>query len=326
MNNVEELLRQLMNIPSISGEESQVCQFVFDLLKKKGFETKKYPVSDKRFNIVGKINKNPKVYFQAHLDTVPPHIRLKEDNEFIYGRGACDTKGSAAAMITAGILAKNKGINNFGLIFTVGEEDKLDGAIKLAKEIEIPFVIVGEPSNLDIINEHFGLLIFRVNVKGKAAHSSRPEEGLNAVDILLEYIQKTKSIQIHPNTLLSITKLNGGVADNIIPEIAQATYSFRLSPEDKKNYFELFSSQANGNIKLENIFDVGSVATTVPKELEFIKTRRKVKYFTELSMFKNGVIIGPGDIKHAHGSKDQISKQELSKAVDIYSQIIRNYN
>ena len=62
MNNVEELLKQLMNIPSVSGEESQVCDFVFNLLTKEGFKTKKYPVDDKRFNIVGKINEEPKVY------------------------------------------------------------------------------------------------------------------------------------------------------------------------------------------------------------------------------------------------------------------------
>ncbi len=326
MTSVEDLLKQLMSIPSSSGDEAKVCQFVFDLLTKEGFKTKKYPVDDKRFNVVGTLNDKPNIYLQAHLDTVPPHIDFREDQANIYGRGACDTKGSAASMITAGVLAKEQGLKNFGLIFTVGEETCLDGAESLMKEgLKVPFVVVGEPTSLEIVNQHFGFLAVRVKAKGKAAHSSRPEEGINALDLLLETVKKVKNLKTHPETLMSLVRLNGGVADNVIPPSAEAVFSFRISPKDKSNYFNFFESLANDKITIEKIIDVKSIHTDVPKELSFIKVVRTVKYFTELSLFKNGVIIGPGDIKYAHGANEQVSKAELKKAVELYSRIIKNY-
>lgn len=327
MINVIDLLKQLMEIPSVSGEETQICQFVFDLLAKEGFETKKYPVDDKRFNVVATLSPNPKVYLQAHLDTVPPYIRHSEDDTTIYGRGACDTKGSAAAIITAALQAKNNGIKNFGLIFSVGEETTLDGAQSLIKTgFKVPFVIVGEPTSLDIVNEHFGLLVIRVKAKGKAAHSSRPNEGINAIDLLLEAIEKVKKLEKHPKTLMSLVKLNGGVADNVIPNEAEAIYSFRLSPRDKTDYLKFFQSLSNDAITVEKIDLFQGVHSDVPKEFDFIETRRTVRYFTELSVFKNGVIIGPGDIKYAHGPDERVSKAELLKAVETYSQILQNFN
>lgn len=326
MTNAQELLKKMILIPSLSNNEEQICDFVFNLLKEEGFEVKKYPVSEGRFNIVANLRSNPKFYFQAHLDTVTPFIEFKEDEENIYGRGSCDTKGSAAAMITAALHAKEKGFDNYGLIFTVGEEDLLDGAEKLSKEIDIPFVIVGEPTSLDIVNEHFGLLVIKVTAHGKAAHSSRPEEGENAIDILLDFIDNNKSISVHPKTLMSLNQISGGVADNIIPEKAEAVYGFRISPEDSNDYPKIFSKLAEEKVKLKTVLDIKSVATKVPKELDFITTRRGVRYFTELSMFGNGVVIGPGDIKYAHGPDERVSKEELNKAVEVYSQVIENFS
>lgn len=322
-----DLLKELMEIPSITGTEGKICQHVFDLLNEKGFNPKKYGVSKDRFNMVASLSDQPKVYLQAHLDTVPPFIPFSEDQENIYGRGACDTKCSASAMITASLICKEKGLKNFGLIFTVGEETLLDGAESLIKTgFQVPFVIVGEPSSLEIVNEHFGLLIIKIRSDGKAAHSSRPEEGINALDKLLSYIQKIKSLEIYPTTLMSLVKVNGGEADNIIPPSAEATFSFRIAPGDTKDYFKEFSDLTSERITLEKIIDVDSVHTNVSKELDFIKTRRTVKYFTELSFFQNGVIIGPGDIKYAHGEDERVSKEELTKAVEVYSQIIKNFS
>lgn len=327
MTNALGLLKQLMEIPSTSGEETEVCQFVFDLLTENGFQAKKYAINNKRFNIVAKLNENPKIYLQAHLDTVTPFIKYSEDDENIYGRGSCDTKGSAACMITAGVLAKEQGLKNFGLIFTIEEETTLNGAKNLMNsDIEIPFVIVGEPSSLEIVNEHYGLLVIKIKAKGKSAHSSKPEEGINAIDILLEVIEKIKSLEIHPKTLMSLVQINGSIADNIIPPNADAIFSFRLAPEDTTNYFEQFSAFSSNEITFEKTIGIPGVHTNVPAELDFIKVRRTVKYFTELSFFKKGVIIGLGDIKYAHGPDERISKEELSKAIEVYSQILQNFN
>jgi acetylornithine deacetylase/succinyl-diaminopimelate desuccinylase-like protein len=77
---------------------------------------------------------------------------------------------------------------------------------------------------------------------------------------------------------------------------------------------------------LKRSFELSGVITKVPKELSFIKKVKTVKYFTELSYYKKGVVFGPGDIKFAHSEKEMIEKSDLRKAVKIYKRIIENYN
>ncbi|HUD44677.1 MAG TPA: M20/M25/M40 family metallo-hydrolase [Patescibacteria group bacterium] len=325
MSPEETLLKQLMSIPSISGNEAEVGEFLLSLLKKERFNVTKQAVDEKRFNVIAKLD-DPKIYLQAHMDTVPPFIPYSSDDTYIYGRGACDTKSSIATMITAAIRAKQQGYTNFGLIFTTAEETDFDGAKQLIKEkTNIPFVIVGEPTSLDIVNEHFGLNIFTITVKGKSAHSSKPEEGENAIDILLQIIGDINKIKVYPETLMSLVQINGGVADNIIPGNAEATFSMRISPKDKQNYNTMVKKLLPKNSKIEVSHNIDSAYSDVPKQLSFIQTRRVVKYFTELSFLKNGVIIGPGDILFAHGPNEKIKRSELPKAVKVYNQIIENF-
>jgi acetylornithine deacetylase len=327
MENVSELLKELINTNSTTGNEGEVGNFIANLLEKEGFIVEKQQVEDNRFNIITTLSEKPKVFLQAHLDTVTPHIEASEDEENIYGRGACDTKASIACMISAAIQSKNNELNNFGLIFTVGEEVDFIGVKKiLSSGLEIPFVIVGEPSSLEIVNEHFGILVIKVKAHGKSAHSSKPEEGVNAIDLLLEVVEKIKKIEVHPNTLMSLVMINGGTADNIIPGQAEAIFSFRTAPNDKNDYVEIFKSFASGSITVESELSLSSVKTEVPTELDFIPTRKTVKYSTELSFFQKGVVIGPGDIKFAHGPNEQVSKKELGEAVEIYLKIISNFS
>ncbi|HUD44808.1 MAG TPA: M20/M25/M40 family metallo-hydrolase [Patescibacteria group bacterium] len=321
----ELLLKQLMSIPSVSGNETEIGEFIFTLLKKEGFNVTRQTVDKKRFNVIAKLG-NPQIYLQAHMDTVPPFIPYSADETYIYGRGACDTKASIATMITAAIQCKQKGYSNFGLLFTTAEETDFDGAKKVIEnKLQVPFIIVGEPTSLDIVNGHFGLNIFNITAKGKSAHSSRPEQGINAIDILSQIIAEVKKIKVHPETLISLVQINGGVADNIIPEFAEATFSMRISPNDKQDYNSMVKKFLPKNSQIEVKQNIGSVYCDIPDELSFIQTRRSVKYFTELSFFKKGVVIGPGDILYAHGANEKIIRSELPKAVKIYSQIIKNY-
>lgn len=325
MTHEKTLLKELINIESISGNEIEIGNYIFDFLDKEGFNPEKKFVDKKRFNIVAKLG-NPKIYLAAHMDTVMPYIKYSEDKTYIYGRGSCDTKASIATMITSAIEAKKQGVNNFGLIFTVGEETTLDGAKAIAKsKLKIPFVIVGEPTSLEIVNGHFGILIIDITAKGKAAHSSRPEKGINAIDKLISAISLIKAMPIYPDTLMSLVQINGGIADNIIPTEARAIFSFRISPNDTNNYFEKIKSITKSlvNVKAQ---EIRAIHCKVPGQLSFIKNIRTVKYLTELSFYKKGVVIGPGDIQYAHGLNEKISIAELSEAVKIYTKILENFD
>ncbi len=325
MTEVEQLLKDLILIPSPSGGEKVIGEFIFNLLEKQGFKVEKCPVSEGRFNVVARFGE-PKVYLSAHMDTVNPILDYRETKTHIYGRGACDTKASIAAMITAAVAAKNKGCNNFGLIFTVGEEVDFAGAKALMKsKLKIPFVVVSEPTSLAIVNGHFGILIIKVTAKGKAAHSSRPELGINAVDLLLELIGKVKRMPINSETLMSLVQINGGLADNIIPDTASAVISFRISLDDQTDYAKNIELLSPDNIKVEIVQQVESVYCKVPPQLAFVKTIKTVKYMTELSFYKNGVVLGPGDIQYAHGVEEWLDRSELPKAVGIYRKVLENF-
>lgn len=325
MNPVEELHKKLILIQSPSNNENEIGNFIFELLKVCDFDVIKNIVDDGGFNIVAKSGK-PKIFLAAHMDTVLPFLNYKETKNEVFGRGACDTKGSLASMITAGIKAKGDNLTDFGFIFTVGEEVDFRGVKNIVKsKIDIPFVIVGEPTSLDIINAHHGVLVLKLIAKGKSAHSSKPNEGINAIEIILDGLNKILQFKLHDDTLLNLSRINGGIADNIIPNNAEATLSLRISPDDKTDYLKEIK-KILAKIEVKKILEIEGVKTKVPKELSFIKKIRSVRYATELSFFKNGIVLGPGDIKHAHGDNERIFKKELNQAVDVYYKIIKNFN
>ncbi len=325
MLTVKKLLQQLIEISSLSGEEKEIGEFVFNLLQKKGFTVAKQMVDATRFNVVATVGK-PKIYLQAHMDTVAPYIPYKEDEAFIYGRGACDTKAAMAGMICAAIAARNQGLTDFGLLFTTAEETTFDGAQTVLKNnIDIPFVIVGEPTSLKIVNAHYGFLAFQLTAKGKAAHSSKPKEGINAIELLLPVMQKVREMNVHPESILTLAKIEGGVSDNVIPESASALFSMRISPNDSTDYIAQIQSFLPKEIICEVQYNVASVQSIVPKELSFITDIYSVEYFTELSFFQKGVIIGPGSIDYAHGNNEKVLKKEVEKSVEVYLQILRNF-
>lgn len=239
MISVEDLLKKLIDISSISGNESKIGEYLHNLLQEQNFQVKKQFVDQNRFNLIARFG-NPKIYFSAHMDTVAPYINSNEDDNYIYGRGSCDTKSSIASMIVAAIKAKDDGINDFGLIFTIGEESDFDGIKSLIKsKINIPFVVVGEPTSCNLVNGHYGILNIKLTSQGKAAHTSQPQKGINAIDLLIDAIKKIKSVPVHSETPVSLVKIEGGSADNIVPQGASALFSLRPSPNDSYNYYDL---------------------------------------------------------------------------------------
>ena len=104
-----ELARQLLNIPSVSGEEKEIAEFLVDRLSRT-FKVETQNVGN-NFNILATCGK-PDIILTTHMDTVPGLLEIKEDNDYLYGRGACDTKGIIAAMVCACEEAVKEGFNN----------------------------------------------------------------------------------------------------------------------------------------------------------------------------------------------------------------------
>src|SRR5712692_3933306 len=134
--NVFELTRALVDIESITENEKQVGNFLYDrlseLAKDHEWQAERMEVAPNRFNVVAQWGA-PIVTLSTHLDTVPPFFPSREDDDYIWGRGACDAKGILSAMIAAAQELLEEGTRNFALLFVVGEERNSAGAMAAAR-------------------------------------------------------------------------------------------------------------------------------------------------------------------------------------------------
>lgn len=324
-NSPEQLLKSLIEIDSSSGKEETALLYIEALLQKSCFVTERIPVTETTFCLLA-MTGNPRVILQAHIDTVLPYIPFSEDDTRIFGRGSCDTKGSVAAMIAAATSAEERGLTNFGLLFTVEEETSFAGAKAAAQFFgqEKPFFVVGEPSSLTPITSHFGIETFTITAVGKAAHTSMPENGVNAIELLLTAAEKLSQLKLGTGTLATIAQITGGIAPNIVPASAQLVFSMRIAPDDNTNYEREISKLVVPCQVTRGEF-LPPVQGSVPKNLSFLGEGQTVRYCTELAFLQNGCILGPGDITFAHAADEQVSKAELAQATQLYERIIEAF-
>jgi Acetylornithine deacetylase/Succinyl-diaminopimelate desuccinylase and related deacylases len=235
--NIFELTISLMNIPSVSGEEEAAGFYLRDYLESLGWTVELQPVSENQNNVIAYLNDTPRVFLSTHMDTVPPFIEASEDDEKIYGRGACDAKGIIAAQITAAEQLRKEGVEDIGLLYTVDEETTSSGARAanlhpVAAKCE--YMINGEPTDNDLAIGSKGTFRLKIHTTGKAAHSAYPEQGDSAIEKLLdilEDIRRTKfpNDEFFGETTINIGTIGGGVALNVVPAKAEAGLAVRLT-------------------------------------------------------------------------------------------------
>src|ERR1044072_9639578 len=126
--NIFELTRWLIDIPSVTGDELAVGEFLARHLEELGYGVERQEVATNRVNVIATTEAPPRIVFSTHMDTVPPFIESREDTVSIYGRGSCDAKGIIAAQIFAAQRLRDEGVKDVGLLFTVDEETESLGA------------------------------------------------------------------------------------------------------------------------------------------------------------------------------------------------------
>ena len=194
--NVFELTRELISIPSVSGDEKAVADFLAEYLRGAGFEIELQVAADDRPNVYARRGE-PDVVLSTHTDTVPPYVEFREDDEFIYGRGACDTKGIIAAMVKAGEALIESNVTDFGLLFVVGEEA---GSVGAREANKVPnrsrYLINGEPTESKLALGSKGALRAILKARGRAAHSAYPEKGESAIEKLLDVLADLRGVAL----------------------------------------------------------------------------------------------------------------------------------
>ncbi|CAN5414435.1 ArgE/DapE family deacylase [soil metagenome] len=327
--NLFELTKTLINIPSISEDEQAVGFFLRDYLESLGWTVELQPVSENQNNVIAYLNDTPRVFFSTHIDTVPPFIEAGEDEEKIYGRGACDAKGLVASQIFAAEELRKQNINDIGLLFTVDEEQGSSGARmankhKIAAKCE--FMINGEPTDNDLAVGSKGSLRLMLRTKGTAAHSAYPEMGESAIEKLLDILQDVRRIEF-PNdeffgeTTNNIGLINGGLKTNVIAPNAEAGLHIRLTTSDKP-ILELLEKATRGRGEIE------IMSTALPVKMLAVEGfRQKTVRFTtdipHLSNWGTPLLLGAGSILAAHTKDEFVPKKELQEAVGLYVNLVK---
>jgi acetylornithine deacetylase len=330
--NLFELTRALIDIESITENEERVGEFLFERLQslasQYGGSIEKMPVEDRRFNVLAHWGE-PTVTFSTHIDTVPPFFPSSEDPEYIWGRGACDTKGIISAMIHAveGLLAS--GVRNLGLLFVVGEERNSVGAYTASKSPRgSKFLINGEPTENKLALGSKGALRYEIVAKGRMAHSAYPELGESAIEKLLDALQKLRQVKLPHDPVLgqstmNIGTLTGGRAPNVIPDAAKAEIFIRLVEAGDATR-KAVKAAVDG---LADAVEVLCIPAVRLGSIEGVETTI-VSYTTDIPAFGGAwgkpFLCGPGTIHVAHTTEERVPKRQLVEAVKLYQRIARD--
>ena len=326
MTDVVALAAELLGIQSSTAAEGPAVDFVVRWLVARGWNVTTQEVSRGRANVWASRDGGG-VTLSTHLDTVPPYLPPRLEGSRLYGRGACDAKGIAAAMLCAAEQLAGEGEERVDLLFVVGEEKGSDGA-RAANHLAATsrFLVNGEPTESRLASGAKGSQRVIVRTRGRAAHSAYAELGVSAIEPMLDLLQGVKHLPLPTDDVLGRTTVNigtihGGTEANIIPALCETELMFRLV-SDVEPLRSAITRWVGDRAELEwgsfipaqhfhviEGFEVGPVAYTSDIPL--------------LSRWGTPLLFGPGSINVAHTTEEHIEVAELRAAVEAYARIAR---
>jgi acetylornithine deacetylase len=326
MIDVVTLAAELISIPSPTGQEALVVDFVARLLIGRGWNVTVQEVTEGRSNVWAS-RSGGGVTLSTHLDTVPPFVSARLEGDRLYGRGSCDAKGIAAAMIAAADGLVVTGEPRVDLLFVVGEEKNSEGA-RAANLLPATsrFLINGEPTESRLASGAKGSLRVILRTHGREAHSAYPHLGQSALDPMLELLPQLRTLRLPTDPVLGDSTANIGVVRagteaNIVPGAAEAELMVRIVG-DVDVIKRTLEAWVAGRAEIEYGsfippqlfhtvpgFDVAPVAYTSDIPL--------------LSRWGTPLLFGPGSIHVAHTLEEHVPVPELRAAVDTYQRLAR---
>ena len=266
----------------------------------------------------------------THLDTVPPHVGARVDATHLWGRGACDAKGIAAAMICAAEQLRARGAP-VALLFVVGEEVSHDGAhaandwAAARGGVSSRALINGEPTESTLAVGTKGAMRLTLRVRGMAAHSAYPHLGSSATWELVRLLAAIDALELPRDELLGATTINlgvitGGVADNVLAPSAEARLMARLvgPAEDVLGRIRAVVGE-------RAVLELGPTVPAVRLATLPSYPTSVVAYATDVPALTNWgtpYLFGPGSIHVAHRDDEHIDLAELRTAVDTYERLV----
>lgn len=324
------LTRELVDIESTTFHEGAVGEFLADYLARAGYAVERMPVqqtgrvawNEPRFNVLAtKGSATPELVFSTHMDTVPPFFPSREDEEWIYGRGACDAKGIIAAQFAAAEQLASDGVP-VGLLFVVGEERDSAGAAEANRHPRgARFLINGEPTDNRLAIASKGALRAEIHARGRMAHSAYPELGESAIDKLIAVLHDLQGLALPVvpeigDSTLNIGLISGGRAPNVIADAAEAHLLIRLvSPSETLR--QQLEKLVEGRAEVKFSLDLPFVRMRTIEGFETM-TAKFTTDIPSLTAWGEPFLLGPGSIHVAHTPDERIAKAELLRAVELY--------
>ncbi|MEN3252704.1 ArgE/DapE family deacylase [Fructilactobacillus sanfranciscensis] len=373
-----KILQDLVKINSVNGNEREISDYLSNLLNKYGIKHEIFPFVDdeNRSNLIVEIGegRTDQVFgLTGHQDTVAvtdesawkySAFSGTIEGDFLYGRGAADMKSGLAAEVIALIeLVEKQQIpsGKVRLIITAGEEFGAPGAYKINPKLieDLDALIVGEATNGNVKYAHSGSFNYLINSIGKSVHSSVPNQGINAIEGLVAYINDEGRVfsdlpvdEILGNVQHSITVIEGGKQINTIPGHAYLLGNVRPTPTfNNKQVRSLIektitkiNQETDYQLKFELLHDFYPIRTLTNNSLvenayqaskEFYPDR-DIKLFTDngatdASVFVQikpdlpVIILGPDSNGSAHQINEHTSLSSYLATIDIYQKIINEF-
>ncbi len=328
MTDVVALAAELLSIQSPTGHEGRAVDFVSRWLVGRGWNVTVQEVTAGRSNVwASRSGGGGGVTLSTHLDTVPPYVAPRLDGDRLLGRGACDAKGIAAAMLVAADRLVGAGESRVDVLLVVGEEKGSDGA-RAANQLAATsrFLINGEPTESRLASGAKGSLRVTVRTRGRAAHSAYAHLGQSAIEPMLDLLPRLRSLDLPSDPVLGQTTYNigvirGGTEGNIVPALAEAEVMFRLvgDPAPIRHALEMWAGdraelEYGSYIPAQHFHTVPGIAAA------------PVAYTTDiplLTRWGTPLLFGPGSIHVAHTPDEFIDVRELRQSVETYERLVR---
>lgn len=342
---VIDFLKDLVSIPSFSGEEEKVAARVREEFEKLDYDE----IIEIGGNVCGRVGAgNTVLLYDAHMDVVEPGKGWKEDpftvrieNEYLYGRGACDDKGSLSAIVYGGAKAKVEDICLF-VLGSIREEIAEGNGLRdflNSTGIKPDFVVIGEPSSLRVARGNRGRLGVRIDIKGEAGHASNPSAGENAIYKSTGVVQNIKKLNDDlKEDSVAVTKIETPNKNiNIIPESCSIYCDYRSGVgREESVILEKIKSCAgedNDVLRITPYYKPWQMDTghrLIQAADRCLKEKIGESEIIMWNFCTNGsytageagiptVGFGPGVEEEAHSAEEKIEIDSVKKAVEFFS-------
>lgn len=326
MADVVALAAELMAIESPTAGEGRIVDYVSRWLVARGWNVTVQEVTPGRGNVWAS-RAGGGVTLSTHLDTVPPYVPPRLEGDRLYGRGACDAKGIAAAMLVAADVLAAAGEDRVDLLLVVGEEKGSDGA-RAANRLPATsrFLVNGEPTESRLALGAKGSLRVHLRTRGREAHSAYPHLGQSAIEPMLALLPTLKDVSWPSDpglgdTTVNIGTIRGGTEANIIPGSCEVELMFRLvGPVDEvRAQLEAWVA-GRAELTYGSHIPAQRFHTIAGFEMSPVAYTSDIPL---LDRWGTPLLFGPGSIHVAHTPDEFIDIGELRAAVEGYQRLVR---